>query len=275
MLEIPESYNTAKQLNSTIIRKRIKEVEANRSPHKFAWFFGDFHEYGDLLRGKVITKVNARSGMIEICAEECRLVFADGASIGFYQGAGNAPQKNQLYIEFEDQSALIVTVQMYGGIWAFRENEFQNSYYDIAGEKPSPLTDNFDYDYFCLLRDEKAQKLSAKAFLATEQRIPGLGNGVLQDILLNAGIHPKRKIAALSEKEYKILFTALKTTLRQMTERGGRDTERDLFGNYGGYSSLLSKKTVGKPCPFCGSIIEKANYMGGSIYYCPCCQKEK
>jgi formamidopyrimidine-DNA glycosylase len=43
--------------------------------------------------------------------------------------------------------------------------------------------------------------LSAKAFLATEQRIPGLGNGVLQDILFTAGIHPKRKMAAISEEE--------------------------------------------------------------------------
>jgi hypothetical protein len=33
---------------------------------------------------------------------------------------------------------------------------------------------------------QEVKKLSLKALLATEQRIPGLGNGVLQDILFKA-----------------------------------------------------------------------------------------
>ena len=74
------------------------------------------------------------------------------------------------------------------------------------------------------------QKLSAKAFLATEQRIPGLGNGVLQDILWYANIHPKRKISTLSAEQKHKLFRSVKTILAEMTELGGRDTERDLFG---------------------------------------------
>lgn len=35
-------------------------------------------------------------------------------------------------------------------------------------------------------------KLTAKTFLAAEQRIPGLGNGVLQGILFQACIYLKR-----------------------------------------------------------------------------------
>jgi formamidopyrimidine-DNA glycosylase len=89
------------------------------------------------------------------------------------------------------------------------------------------------------------QKLSAKAFLATEQRIPGLGNGVLQDILWYANIHPKRKISTLSAEQKHKLFRSVKTILAEMTELGGRDTERDLFGCNGGYITRLSKKTVG------------------------------
>jgi formamidopyrimidine-DNA glycosylase len=52
-----------------------------------------------------------------------------------------------------------------------------------------------------LLSGEKLSSLSAKAFLATEQRIPGLGNGVAQDILFTAKIHSKRKMSTLSEKQ--------------------------------------------------------------------------
>ena len=58
----------------------------------------------------------------------------------------------------------------------------------------------------------------------------------------------------------------------RMLEQGGRSTEKDLFGASGAYAAVLSKKTVGKPCPYCGNIIQKANYLGGTVYFCPECQ---
>jgi formamidopyrimidine-DNA glycosylase len=104
-------------------------------------------------------------------------------------------------------------------------------------------------------------------------RIPGLGNGVLQDILFNAGIHPKKKVKTFSGKDKEKLFDSVKATLAEMTMLGGRDTERDLFGCFGGYKTKLSRNTAGKPCPVCGSIIKKEAYLGGSIYFCEECQK--
>jgi formamidopyrimidine-DNA glycosylase len=121
--------------------------------------------------------------------------------------------------------------------------------------------------------NQETPKLSAKAFLATEQRVPGLGNGVLQDILWTARIHPKRKMATLSEKDVDAMFQAVKQVLAEMTAQGGRDTERDLFGHPGGYQTVLSRNTVDTPCPACGTIIRKEAYLGGAIYYCAGCQK--
>jgi formamidopyrimidine-DNA glycosylase len=44
-------------------------------------------------------------------------------------------------------------------------------------------------------------------------------------------------------------------------------------GRTGGYKTKMSKKTGGRPCPECGSIIAKENYLGGNIYFCAQCQK--
>lgn len=278
MLEIPESKTIVEQINETLQGKVIAYAEANHSPHGFAWYFGDPAGYDELLSGKRIGLSHARGGMVEIEAEDCRIVFGDGVAPRYYEDLKKVPEKHQLYIEFDDQTALVGTVQMYGGLWAYREGENNNPYYLTAVEKPSPLSTAFDYEYFLSLRNGKTTRMSAKAFLATEQRIPGLGNGVLQDILLLAGIHPKRKMTEVSEEEYRSLFETVKQTLLKMTEQGGRDTEKDLFGNPGGYTTLLSKKTYGKgdswsPCPLCGNAIHKASYMGGTIYYCEKCQK--
>jgi len=109
--------------------------------------------------------------------------------------------------------------------------------------------------------------------LATEQRIPGLGNGILQDILFNAKLHPKKKVGSLSDGDKEALFDSLKITICAMASEGGRDTERDLFGNPGSYKTILCKNTVNKPCSICGTMIKKEAYMGGSVYYCDKCQE--
>ena len=120
--------------------------------------------------------------------------------------------------------------------------------------------------------DGAKSTLSIKALLATEQRIPGLGNGALQDILFNACIHPKTKLEALSQAEKTSLFGSVKQTLLDMTFKGGRDTEKDLFGNAGGYPTILSSKTLDKPCPRCGVTIVRQAYLGGNVNFCPTCQ---
>jgi len=108
--------------------------------------------------------------------------------------------------------------------------------------------------------------------LATEQRIPGLGNGVLQDILFNVKMHPKKKVNMLSDKDKENLFKSIRATLSAMVSQGGRHTELDLFGHTGGYKTILSKNNVNKPCPVCRTIIKKEAYMGGSVYFCENCQ---
>lgn len=273
MLEIPESITITKQMNESIKEKTIRHVEANSSPHKFAWYFGNPEVYYNLLIGKQIGPSISRAGMIEIEVEECRILLCDGATPKFYNNYKNAPKKHQLYLEFDDESALAVTIQMYGGLWAYQVGQNDNPYYLGACEKPSPLSDTFNYQYFQSLLSENLMNKSVKAFLATEQRIPGLGNGVLQDILYQAGIHPKRKMNTLSKNELKKLYDSVKNVLKDMVDHGGRDTEKDLYGNAGGYMTYLSKKTYGFPCPKCGYEIHKDNFMGGTIYFCDHCQK--
>lgn len=274
MIELPEAAVVSQQINEVLIGKKITNVTMGHSPHKFAWYHGDPQKYQELLSARVISGASGFGGLVEIRAEDKVILFGDGVTVRFHNVGDERPQKHQMLIEFEDDSALSGSVQMYGGLWCFTEGEFDNKYYLIAKEKPLPLSDSFDTAYFSgIINAPGAEGLSAKAVLASEQRIPGLGNGVLQDILFNAGIHPKRKVKTFSKEDIETLFQSIKATLSEMIYKGGRDTERDLYGCYGGYKTKLSKNTADKPCPVCGSLIKKEAYMGGSIYYCPGCQK--
>jgi len=273
VIELPEAAVLAEQINEIVVGKKIKNVIAAHTPHKLTWYFGDPQEYKSLLTGKVISEAASYGGQVEITADKAKLLFSDGVNLRYCRRCDKRPDRHQLLLEFDDASYMVGWVQMYGGLSAFPEGENDNKYYLIAKEKPSPLSDDFDEIYFKSLFDEGATKLSLKAFLATEQRIPGLGNGVLQDILFNAKMHPKKKTGTLSAGDRRLLFDSIKNTLSEMTAMGGRDTENDLLGRPGAYKTRLSKNTIGQPCPLCDTLIEKEAYLGGSIYYCAGCQR--
>jgi formamidopyrimidine-DNA glycosylase len=273
MIELPEAGSIARQLNETIAGKRILNVVAAQHPHKFAWYYGDPRGYHELLQDKVIDKAVSYGGLIEISAGDASILLGDGVNLGYFQEGEKLPGKHQLHIEFEDYSSLAASVQMYGGLWAYPAGQYDNPYYLMAKEKPAPLSAGFDEVYFNNIISQSAKGLSLKAFLATEQRIPGLGNGVLQDILFDAKFHPRKKINTLTDSDIHTLFRSIKSKLAEMAINGGRDTERDLFGRFGGYRTILSKNTSDRPCSTCGDIIKKEAYLGGSIYYCPTCQK--
>jgi formamidopyrimidine-DNA glycosylase len=274
VIELPEALNIAGQLDDTIRGKRVASVIVAQTPHKLAWYYGEPQKYSDLLLGKTIGKANAYGGMVEIKAENANILLGEGAGIRFHRENEPRPAKHQLLVEFDDHSAISVSIQMYGGIGVFVEGELDNPYYRVAKEKPSPFSSAFDKAYFNrMISAQEVQRLSLKALLATEQRIPGLGNGILQEILFNAKMHPKKKVNTLARTEKEALFNSVKDTISAMAAQGGRDTELDLFGCPGGYKTILCKNTVNKPCPVCGTGIKKEAYMGGSIYYCEKCQR--
>jgi len=276
MIELPEAAVLADQLNKKIRGKKIIRVISAKSPHKFAWYNGDPKNYKKLLKDKIVKRADSIGGMVEIKIDSANLVFTDGVGLRYQYDDKELPDKHQLLIEFDNSTFLTASIQMYGGILCFHDGKCENKYYLIAKDKPSPLSKKFNEKYFNnIISHIYMQNKSVKYFLATEQRIPGLGNGVLQDILFEAKIHPKRKIENLTELEKRKLFNSIKTVLMEMIEKGGRDTEKDLFGNNGRYITKMSKNAAGKPCPDCGTIIKKENYMGGSIYFCGKCQRMK
>ena len=272
MLEIPESYSFARQAADMLSGRTVTDVFNATHPHKFTWYLGDPADYRARLVGKTVRAAEGHGAFIDLLLDdEAHIALSDGVNLRYHAPGAEVPPKYQLLIAFDDDSFLVFTVAMYGGIIAFRKN-FDNPYYLGALSKPSPLDDAFDEACFGRLLSDAKSNLSAKAFLATEQRIPGLGNGVLQDILYHTHIHPKKKISGLTDKERENLFYQIKETMNDIYHLGGRSTESDLFGANGKYVACLSKDTAGMACPRCGETIVKENYLGGSIYYCRGCQ---
>lgn len=270
MLELPEVLTIAGQLDKAVVGNKVNRILPPTKAHKFCWYHGDPAEYDAAVAGKRITGAEGFGMYVEIILEGgMKLCFNDGVNVRVMPIV-KAPQTHQLMIELENETALVFTVAMYGGIF-LHDGSYDNEYYQKSKQAVSVFSPEFE-THFQAVRRESKPTLSAKAFLATEQRFPGIGSGVLQDILFEAGIPPKRKVGTFTEKEWSCLLRAMSSVLRKMWEMGGRDTEKDLFGNPGGYQTKMSKITYRSGCPICGGPITKEAYLGGSVYYCPACQ---
>ena len=270
MLELPEVLTISSQLRDAVLGKIVREVLPPVKAHTFCWFNGDPAEYNAALEGRKVVSSEGFGIYAEIIFEEgLRLCFNDGVNVRLLP-LKKVPKNYQLLIVLDDDTALVFTVAMYGGIIVHRE-DYCNEYYEKSRQAVSPFSPEFEFQFHKMLEECKPG-ISVKALLAADQHFPGIGNGVLQDILFEARIHPKRKLQTLNEEEKKRLLCCTVGVLQEITEKGGRDTEKDLFGNPGGYKTKLSKNTWKEPCPVCGGAITKEAYMGGSVYYCPVCQ---
>ncbi|MBE0701461.1 MAG: endonuclease VIII, partial [Acholeplasmataceae bacterium] len=128
----------------------------------------------------------------------------------------------------------------------------------------------FTYAYF--IKETGLDKTTGtiKSALATQQHIPGFGNGTLQDVLFASKIVPERKVSSLTIQEKQTVFHEMKKTIKAMYLAGGRDQSTDLFGKLGGYKTVMTnQKSI---CPICNTPMTKKAYLGGKVIYCTTCQ---
>jgi formamidopyrimidine-DNA glycosylase len=275
MFELPEYVTLTRQINETLIGKTIGRGSLGNSPHKFVWYNRTPDDFATLTAGKQIGSAHTRGKWLFIPLEPgYLLVFGEsGGKLLYHQPAAKLPEKYHLWITFTDGSALTAMTQMWGAMELYVQGEELERQY-IKGMRVTPVEPEFTFAYFTGLIDEllTGPKRSVKALLTQEQLIPGLGNAVSQDILFHARLHPRHPLGDLAEAQRAALYASIMETVQTCIAQGGRNDEVDLYNRPGGYIRLLDSGAAGKPCPQCGTPIEKIQYLGGASYFCPCCQ---
>ncbi len=266
----------AGQFNQTLRGKTIRKGSLGNSPHKFVWYNRSHAEFEQLTERKIIGTTQARGRWMMTAIEPgYMLVLGEcGGKVLFHPSQQTLPAKYHLLLEFTDGSYLTGMTQMWGAFELYEAGlELERQY--IKDMRPTPIDAEFTFEYFSNLIDElnAGAKRSAKALLTQEQSIPGLGNAIAQDILFQAGLHPRHPLTGLNPVERQELYRAIQETVQAVIEKGGRYDEVDLYNQTGGYIRTMDSKSAGKPCPVCATPIEKMQYLGGACYFCPRCQE--
>jgi len=288
-MSLAECVITANQLNETVKGKTIAKIIANQNPHTFVWFalepeyaFCDSYnsskfaeQYGRYLTGETIKGAAAVLGGYSaytfMYVGDRALMFHVLTTL-YHKAGAKRPKRHQLLLEFDDGTALSFCGSLGGPLFLFEVDENGRAV-NYASNFPSILSDDFSLEFFMnLIRNTPFKSMSAKEFLATKNRIPGLDNGILHEILWEAEINPKTKMTSLNESDFVRIYNSIKKVFPAVIAGGGKDTDKDLYGNLGGYITHVSKNTLGKPCDRCGGIVTKEVFLGGAVYYCPQCQ---
>jgi formamidopyrimidine-DNA glycosylase len=118
--------------------------------------------------------------------------------------------------------------------------------------------------FFSLLKHRRDQ---VRVFLLDKKALDTIGNAYADEILFEAGIHPKTWCRSLGHDEALKLHQAISAVMREAAEEVARRGEpievkvRDFL-----------KVRLRSDCPRCGTKLRTAGVKGMDAYFCPKCQ---
>ena len=101
----------------------------------------------------------------------------------------------------------------------------------------------------------------------------GIGNAYSDEILHRAGLSPILLTQKMDDKSIEILFQATKDILKEWTERLRNEARNGFPENVTAFHDEMAVHgKFGKPCPVCGTQIQRIRYESNETNYCPKCQ---
>jgi formamidopyrimidine-DNA glycosylase len=101
----------------------------------------------------------------------------------------------------------------------------------------------------------------------------GIGNAYSDEILHRAGLSPIKQTQHLSEVEIERLYRATKEVLREWIKRLRKDTGKNFPERVTAFrDDMAVHGKYRKPCPVCGSPVQRIAYAENETNYCAKCQ---
>ncbi len=114
---------------------------------------------------------------------------------------------------------------------------------------------------------------TVKRALTDPRAFSGIGNAYSDEILHRAGLSPVAVTGKLTPEETRRLFDATRDTLanwcRRLSEHYGEAFPEKVTAFREG---MAAHGRYGKPCPACGTAIQRIRYAENETNYCPRCQ---
>ena len=286
MPELPEVETTTKGLRSTIVGLTIKDVwtdlstkdkrqrEAIANPKYFTVFKKE-------ILGKKILSVERRAKniLINISGGHTILVHMKMTGHLMYGNYKKDPINRFIHftISFNNGEKLYFSDTRKFGKITLLNTKTAHETKHLNNIGPEPLEKNFTLEKLTEQLNKKPNG-KIKTVLMNQSVIAGIGNIYSDEILWRARVNPERQVSKIKEKEIKLIFKAIKETLKKGIDFGG-----DSMSDYRNIHGLPGKfqlhheayRRTGEKCrkPKCKGIIQRKMINGRSAHFCSMHQK--
>ena len=118
-----------------------------------------------------------------------------------------------------------------------------------------------------------ARNHTLKRALTDPTILSGIGNAYSDEILHRARLSPMTQTRHLDDAEWQQLYDATQATLAEWTERLRADAAGEFPEKVTAFrEDMAVHGRYGKPCPVCGTAIQRIRYAENETNYCPRCQ---
>lgn len=192
------------------------------------------------------------------------------------------PEHGELWLHFVDQrifgsmaiTSLVPTPDGAAGGFGDPAPMVPDQVAHIARDAMDPAFDDAGF-----LRALRAKRTGVKRALLDQTLVSGVGNIYADESLWAALIHPEQPTATLSLARAQRLLAEVRIVLAKALAEGGTSFDAQYVNVNGqaGYfaHSLNAYGRQGKPCPRCGTLIVREQFMNRGSHRCPVCQRRR
>lgn len=130
------------------------------------------------------------------------------------------------------------------------------------------LSDRFTIESFLALLERHGRR-QVRVLINDHTVLSSIGNAYADEILYEAGIHPKTFVGRLTVEER----TTLHQSIRKVLDHGTRavaDARQPIHIKVREHMQVRNRK--GQPCFKCGTTIRREGVRGYDVFFCPRCQ---
>jgi formamidopyrimidine-DNA glycosylase len=294
MPELPEVETIRRQLEPTILGRRIEAVEVLDA----RWSRPVPPREVELaLAGRRIERVGRRgkylvlglddgrtlamhlrmTGNLLLAAGDADAPSGDGTvKLGGPRGYGGGiePRHLRAVLHLEGGARLLFTDPRRFGQAVVLDDEAELDRYFASRLGIEPLSEALTADELCRLAAGRRAPL--KSFLLNQLGIAGIGNIYADEALHRAALHPLSPAGSMKPEDCERLRRGIVEALEAGLRSGGAsvDDYLDARGERGTMQGeFLVHTREGAPCPRCGAEIRRIVVAGRSTYFCPSCQR--
>jgi formamidopyrimidine-DNA glycosylase len=273
MPELPEVETIARKLRPHLLGKIIKDADlrwsrtlALPSPRKFK----------ELIKGQEIKEVTRRAKYFILrLSDYSLLIHLRMSGDLFIKESKIKPAKHDRLILHLLPAAhagdgglsnlVFNDTRKFGRVWLTPDPE------DVLGKLgPEPLSRHFTSQWFHTALHNKHRQL--KPLLLDQTFVAGLGNIYADEALNLAKLNPLAVSDSVTVKQAKALHEAIRRVLKEGIRRNGASIDWVYRGGeFQNYFRVYDR--AGKPCPVCGTKIQRIVVGQRSTYFCPKCQE--